>query len=458
MRRVILSILLLFPIFITANPVEISGTASFFSGEQISISRYKNQLTKEKILVQSQIIKANGGFNLRFDIQQSEVIILKIEMREIQFHVHKGMKIKLYFLPFNDADNQRINMPYQIQYDYIGKNMAPDSIYRNVQDDFAQEQLKINRDLKMEDLYNSFFSHTDSIYHNYITNDSLFSQFYTYFKARAYLQTDIPKSSLIKQHIIPKSISYQSPEYLYFFNSVMTPQVDHVLMKHQNELNKAKNEYHIYTELTKIIGKDSLLRNEQIRDLALLLYIKNKASTHFFDAETKSALIGQLANFSPYPIHQEAARFFQEKTNTLEVGAEAPNFILNDIKGNEISLISFRGKPMYLGFIHTHSKTCQNNLMVLEKLHKKYRKMQFVLIVVDRDSSKLEKLIPQSSNLTFLYLNKDYSVLEQYQIWNFPVYYLLDKHGYFMQSPANFPDKMFPTFEKMFARKSRYKF
>ena len=96
--------------------------------------------------------------------------------------------------------------------------------------------------------------------------------------------------------------------------------------------------------------------------------------------------------------------------------------------------------------------------MVIEKLQKKYRKMHFLLIVVDRDTSQLEPLIPPSSNLTYLYLNKDYNVLEQYKIWDFPVYYLLDKNGYLLQSQAEFPDKMFPTFEKMFARKTRFKF
>lgn len=457
MNRVILSILFLFPFLISANQVEIYGNASFFSGEPITIYQYKNQITKEKKVLQSQVIEDNGSFHIQFDINHPKVIILKIEMREIHFHVHEGMKIRLQFYPINDADNQRINMPYQIQYDAIGENTAPDSVYRIIQDDFAQEQLKINRNVKMTALYDSFFSFTDSLYKNYITNDSLFLQFYTYFKARAYLQTDISKSQLIEKYISSRPISYQSKEYLYFFKSTMVPQVDHILLKHQNELHQSKKEYQVYSSTSDILAQDSLLENEQIRDLALLLYIKSKVSNHFFDAETKAAIIGQLANFTPYSIHKESARFFQEKTNMLKIGAEAPNFFLLDSKENDISLNSFRGKPVYLGFIHSHSKTCQNNLLVIEKLQKKYRKMQFVMIVVDRDTAKIERLVPSSSNLTYLYINKDYSVLEQYEIWNFPVYYLIDKHGYFTQSPSKFPNEMFHTFEKMFARKSKYR-
>jgi hypothetical protein len=56
-------------------------------------------------------------------------------------------------------------------------------------------------------------------------------------------------------------------------------------------------------------------------------------------------------------------------------------------------------------------------------------------------------------NIHFVYLNKNYSVLEEYEIWSVPVYFLLDKHGYFLQSPSQRPGEMYPIFEQLFDKK-----
>ena len=66
----------------------------------------------------------------------------------------------------------------------------------------------------------------------------------------------------------------------------------------------------------------------------------------------------------------------------------------------------------------------------------------------------MNQLPPESGSIKYLFLNKDYSVLEKYQVHNFPLYYLLDKHGYFIQSPAKSPENIIDDFQVLFAPKN----
>ena len=79
------------------------------------------------------------------------------------------------------------------------------------------------------------------------------------------------------------------------------------------------------------------------------------------------------------------------------------------------------------------------------------------MILTDRDSINFSVLPKESSNFTYLFLNNDYNILEKYEVWNYPIYYLIDSHGYFIQSPGKHPIDMFETFAELFAKKTKKK-
>ena len=457
MRKLICFLIIILPIVSNSQVVEITGNASFFKNEPIQVFKYANLLSERKQLLIKSVIPENGNYHLIFDLDTPQEIIIKIEMRELQLHVHPNSRIQIDFKQITNASNQRNPFQFSIQYPYLPKDIAPDSVYHILQSDFANKQLEVQIDTDLATFYEEFFHETDSIYKNYITNDILFSTYYTYFKADAYLQTNIPHSLLISQFIINKPIVYSSREYLKFFKFVMGGRLNSYISKNPKVIEEISKEYKIYNELIRVTSNDSLLGNEETRSLALLMYIKSNSSNTFFDAKTKASIISQYRNFCSFIIQSDEARAFQVSREPFKINQEAPIFKLENKTGSSISLQSFRGKPTYLGFIHSKSSTCQKDLMALEALRKKYRKIQFLLVVCDRDSVLTNQIPKESSNLKFLYLNKTYSVLEQYQIWNFPVYYLLDKHGYFLQSPAAKPMEMFETFSIMSTPKSKRK-
>jgi len=57
----------------------------------------------------------------------------------------------------------------------------------------------------------------------------------------------------------------------------------------------------------------------------------------------------------------------------VEEGQMAPNFTLHNLKGETVSLESFKGKPIVLDFWATWCLPCRKSLPELAKLDKKYR-------------------------------------------------------------------------------------
>jgi peroxiredoxin len=457
MRKLICFLIILFPLVSNSQIVEITGNASFFKNEQIHVFQYTNLLAEKKQLIKKITLPESGNYKLSFELDEPQELIIKIEMRELHLHVHPNSSIQLNFHPITNASNQRNPLQFTIQYENLPKNIAPDSVYHLLKSDFANKQLDIELGTDLVKFYQDFFNHSDSVYQNYILSDTLFATYYRYFKADAFLQTSIPHSQLIREYIIDKPIAYWSREYLTFFKFVMGGRLNTYLSKNPKTVDQIREKYKIYDELIRVTAYDSLLGNEETRSLAILMYTKSNSSSTYFDAKTKASIISQYGNFCPFPIQSDVARTFQTSSNPFKINQEAPIFELEDKSGKLISLQSFRGKPIYLGFIHSKSRTCQKDLLALDALRKKYRKIQFLMVLCDRDSILTNQIPKETNNLKFLYLNKTYTVLEQYQIWNFPVYYLLDKHGYFIESPASKPLNMFETFTIMSTPKSKRK-
>ena len=429
----------------------------FYLGEKIEVFQYKNRITNEKEFISFSKINADGSYNLEFELNAPRVIGIKIEMREIQFHVHPNSTLVLDFFPIKNADNQRLAMIYELSYSTIPSGMAPDSVYESLQNEFAELQSEIRIKSVVDEFYIPFFETADSTYKSYIENDPQFAAFYTYFKANSLMLTSLSRTKLIQEFLINKPIQYHSKEYLKFINAALIPRINQLFIRNRKDFDVAINEYKIYDSLLKLMAKDSLLKSEELRSLALLAYVKSKTSNPMLTKELKNGIIGQMANFCQYPVQKEAAQYFRKKKKKLQVNTEAPIFELEDQYGQKLSLQKFRGKPVYLGFINSNSRTCNTDLMVIEQLRKKYKKAEFLMVLTDRDSVDMSKLPDEASNFNYVYLNKDYSILETYEIWSYPIYFLLDKHGYFIESPAKRPEEMYATFEKMFERKSRRK-
>lgn len=457
MRKLIGFLLMTLPFYSYSQSVEIYGNGKFFANEPITISSVSNLISKSYSVVNTQYFDEDGNYSFSFEIKEPQIMILKIEMRELRLMVHPGSNFEIDFLAFENADNQRVPLRISFKDQSNLENIAQPKDYQNLEFEFAEYQSQLKPNQKVSTFYKSFFDSTDKALTPLVKSDTLFNEYYTYFKANSYLQSEVSKAGLFNVNIRNKYIQYSNPEYLKFFEATVMRRIHKVLSQNTKLVENATQEYQVYKAFVDLLKQDSLLDDEEIRNLGLLLYCMKKETNPILSKSTKNGIINQMSNFCPYPPIKKAAFNFQEKNNRYTIGNEAPELNLQNANGDYRNLSDFRGKPVYLGFINSKSRTCVRDLQIVNATKRKFRKARFVFVICDRDSLQMQNLPEQTGNISYLYLNKEYNALEDYQVWNFPVYYLLDKHGYFLQSPAKNPEGIIEDLQLLLAPKSSRK-
>jgi peroxiredoxin len=110
----------------------------------------------------------------------------------------------------------------------------------------------------------------------------------------------------------------------------------------------------------------------------------------------------------------------------------APDFSLQDIKGNMVNLADFRGKSILLNFWATWCEACKEEMPSMQRLYDTLsdQGVEVVAISIDRRNFDRIKEYAEEYNLTFPILwDPDQKVRKHYYIMGLPTTYLIDPEG-----------------------------
>lgn len=142
-----------------------------------------------------------------------------------------------------------------------------------------------------------------------------------------------------------------------------------------------------------------------------------------------TALIASVL-VSPVWAHQQA---FENMGITKPRNEKsAPNFSLQDIKGNQVSLEDFRGKPILLNFWATWCQACKEELPSMQRLYEALSEkgVEVVAISIDRKNLDRIKAFAEEYKLTFPILwDPEQKVRKHYFIMGLPTTYLIGPQG-----------------------------
>jgi peroxiredoxin len=197
-----------------------------------------------------------------------------------------------------------------------------------------------------------------------------------------------------------------------------------------------------YVVMMKTLAADTLLRNEQLRELVLLKGTMEMNSMPEYRQEDILAVIKAVAERSKYADNRTIAENMVTVLTKLKPGTAAPAFSLLNRYKNTISLKDFQGKGVVLCFWTTYCQGCLSEMDLIKPLYDKYKnKVEFISISADADFNKMMMFISMKKDFVwnFLHIGDQSEVLSNYDVRSYPLVVLIDTTGKIYKYPAEQP-------------------
>ncbi|MFD2445904.1 thiol-disulfide oxidoreductase ResA [Bacillus sp. CGMCC 1.16607] len=125
------------------------------------------------------------------------------------------------------------------------------------------------------------------------------------------------------------------------------------------------------------------------------------------------------------------ANFNKDKIQKVEIGSQAPDFVLVDLNGQKHKLSDYKGKGVFLNFWGTWCKPCEREMPYMNNQYKHFKEKGVQILAVNVGESDLAvKKFVERYDLQFpILIDKDSQVQTAYGVNPLPVTFLIDPSG-----------------------------
>jgi peroxiredoxin len=431
-------------------------SAPKYKGDVLTLCRYDNYITKkEKKLAECKIDSA-GNSSVIVDIDDIQYVFMHYEKLIYYFFVEPNSDINVTFSEKELLDEkEKLNPffePLSISASVTatkGDNLNQQLIDIDSKSDdaiLAVAKNKKENDRHFKDSLLTVFKNSLNDSDNEFVND------YAKYRVASleYLFKLKPLKNLQTEYFADKPVLYTNPAYCELFNHINDKYFLHRTQQAQgNAFRQAVNKGNL-VEIRKILSQNDYLSNKDFCDFLIL----QNACNEFYDSNFSRSALLEIVNSVAKDASTEnkiIAEDVRSAIVNLLAGYSPPDFELFDMQGNKKSLQAFFGKYVYLGFFSVNSYGCIKDFYLMKQLAKKFgEKISFVSICID-SKDDIENFIKEEQiNWTFLLCDNSKDIIKEYDVRTFPTYYLIDKNGKLLKSPAPSPSEdIYQIFEEL---------
>ncbi|MFT5165168.1 MAG: thiol-disulfide isomerase/thioredoxin [Saprospiraceae bacterium] len=214
----------------------------------------------------------------------------------------------------------------------------------------------------------------------------------------------------------------------YWYRNFLLAYINYMSIQEKKEGDEYVNQY---------LLADRLLQSKQQAFVKAHLIYKG------FYAKRADAIIPYYIDFiehNPYPIYDEKVTGAYQKSMRYAIGAPAPDFSVTNMQNEEVDLLDFQGKVVFLNFWASWCRPCVNKMYQLKPMQKELEEQQIVFLNISLDSDQSSWINSVQTNgfegvhtMAEGSLNSDVST--SYEVKALPQYFIIDKHGNFAEKP-----------------------
>ncbi len=446
-HALLIFLLLFITVTTKAQQSLIAGKALTYAGQTLKVYVYSDFLTLREKLIAKTKIDAAGNFKVTIPINYTQFIFIKTDISRSSFYVEPS---KNYFvsipklapeeipslgvqgyapIKISSADSMELNTLISKFEDYL------DNFYKKNLALIARKAIKKEASLFRSALEKRF-SHVSNTY---------FKSYIKYKLATLEAAGGSSKLHLYKTYF-SSTIQYSSLEYMQFFSQTYTRYLKQLAGTTKGSaIEPAISSKKNYAAAMKGIQKaDTLFSNDTLCELLLLKGLNEYYYQPKSNKRSIESLLSYIEKNGKGAENKKIAHNTLALLTLLTAGTQAPGFSLPDARGKLVRLSDFKGKYVYLDFWATWCLPCLQEMKLKQALFEKYGEdIVFVSISIDKTASIMNSYLLKNKQLTsvFLFGGASETLLDDYNIKAIPTYFLLDREGDILESPAKKPSE-----------------
>lgn len=463
MFRLLPILLVFFALNSGAAPLKttINGHVPAAAHKWVRLYSYSNFVTLQPARLAKDSIGSSGNFQFVLQLEPKQVLTVFFAVekyKSFDFYVEAG---KTYTLTFDslDYDSQDdLYSPLTTSNATLNFHLPPDSseinqlIYRLT---IELIQFSVNEFAEMVQLRN--FKKME-VFKNRI--DSLFAKYQNDFlnTMAEYSIADLELSARMKSnpwfvntYFNNKPFLYDNPAFMAFFNVFF----DKYIYTTSTKIPLRDLKLHIVTQrnyaaLLDSLGKDTLLKNEVIRDMVLIKNLTQMYYSGYFVRDSIFNLMTDISNQSKFPKHREIAADICKNMTLHFKKIKAPPLQLRLVDASPFSLEQYKGEFVYVLFFTTNCRMCMPEFQVLESIVQKYSsQMNFLAVSMDINFLRFYYFM-QDHHYSWDFANfaRNFDVEDQWNVKIYPHAFVIDDEGYIINTMAPLPSENLDAYLK----------
>ncbi len=431
-----------------SGEVTISGYFPGAGGEIVHLMTYEDLVSRQELRLSSAKIDVDGNFELTATLNESRLLFLRVFNGKNYLHTAPGESYLVEYekLVINnpELDEGRLfrQRSFNIttygnnnqEYNLHGLIMQMDDMVATYLEEQVAGRVRANHRASLE----QFARQVDDAFVD--GSQTFFDDYVTYYLA--YLKRSLNVRgfhALFHHYVNDRPILTNHPLYMDFFRSMF----DNYIFTgsrsiRMNELEAAVNKYADFDLLMVLLSEDELLKNEDLRELVLLISLDRMFSMpDFFNSRLREVLEEAAKKCKNTEHRKIAENIIRKHSRGFHEGAIVSHFQLNDYAGNVYDLQDFHDSFVYLFFWAGWCPLSMGSIQVMQEFAEELNgKLEVVGVLVDRDRENVKHLlVDEGLPFPLLYFDGDYELLGNFGIATVPFYMLIGPGGRIIAHP-----------------------
>lgn len=439
--------------------VTLEGVAAEYAGMDLTFQTIINPITKQLVELTTIRIDKKGRFEHQFPLTEITYALVDVGRFRASIYLEPGQRYEVVLPPFEPrSDADRFN-PF----------FTPEDVPLGIanEESWVLNRLIYEFEYDFNERYNtsaySIFQKRDKARVEAIISelDSIYpaekGSFFEKVKHNNYAKLDLlvhkrNEREVINSTYVSNDLDTNIPAFSETFNTLFKNFFSNYFKSMSGDsLRIAYDMTEAFDTLSMVMSRDTLFADVELRELVLLKGLYDAFYSGIYDEEKIIRLLENAKETAVTDDAKSIASDLYTKVTWLRTGSEAPDFRLYRLDGKERSLERYRGRFVYLNFIHSENHACKQDLQRLKVIYEKMRREVVILtIVMDEDPTAFKKVIKDNKfKWDFLHFSAQPGVYFDYNLKALPTYFLIDPDGKLRLTPAPAPGESFvPVFQE----------